>query len=89
MRAVITVFGKEMVGILASVSSLCAKSGMNIVEVTQSILQDLFAMIMMLDISKSKVPFDELVDSLKKIGEDMGLKVHVMHEDIFNSMHRI
>jgi len=49
----------------------------------------LFAMIMMVDISKSKVPFDELVDSLKKIGDDMGLKVHVMHEDIFNSMHRI
>ena len=46
-------------------------------------------MIMMVDISKSKIPFDELVDSLKKIGDDMGLKAHVMHEDIFNSMHRI
>ena len=71
------------------VSAKCAEVDVNVIEVTQSILQDLFAMIMMVDISKSKVPFDELVDSLKKIGDDMGLKVHVMHEDIFNSMHRI
>ena len=88
MRAVITVLGKDMVGILAKVSAKCAEVDVNVIEVTQSILQDLFAM-MMVDISKSKVPFDELVDSLKKIGDDMGLKVHVMHEDIFNSMHRI
>ena len=89
MRAVITVLGKDMVGILAIVSAKCAEVDVNVIEVTQSILQDLFAMIMMVDISKSKIPFDELVDSLKKIGDDMGLKVHVMHEDIFNSMHRI
>ena len=89
MRAVITVLGKDMVGILAKVSAKCAEVDVNVIEVTQSILQDLFAMIMMVDISKSKIPFDELVDSLKKIGDDMGLKVHVMHEDIFNSMHRI
>ena len=89
MRAVITVLGKDMVGILAKVSEKCAEVDVNVIEVTQSILQDLFAMIMMVDISKSKIPFDELVDSLKKIGDDMGLKVHVMHEDIFNSMHRI
>ena len=89
MRAVITVLGKDMVGILAKVSAKCAEVDVNVIEVTQSILQDLFAMIMMVDISKSKVPFDELVDSLKKSGDDMGLKVHVMHEDIFNSMHRI
>ena len=89
MRAVITVLGKDMVGILAKVSTKCAEVDVNVIEVTQSILQDLFAMIMMVDISNSKVPFNELVDSLKKIGDDMGLKVHVMHEDIFNSMHRI
>ena len=89
MRAVITVLGKDMVGILAKVSAKCAEVDVNVIEVTQSILQDLFAMIMMVDITKSTIPFDELVDSLKKIGDDMGLKVHVMHEDIFNSMHRI
>jgi ACT domain-containing protein len=89
MRAVITVIGKDMVGILARVSTICAENGVNVIEVTQSVMQDLFAMIMMVDISKSTIPFDELVDGLTKMGTDMGLTVHVMHEDIFNSMHRI
>lgn len=89
MRAVITVIGKDMVGILARVSAICADNGVNVVEVTQSILQDLFAMIMMVDISKSTVPFNVLSDKLTAIGDDMNLTVHVMHEDIFNSMHRI
>ncbi len=89
MRAVITVIGKDMVGILARVSTICADSGVNVVEVTQSILQDLFAMIMVVDISKSTIPFSELSDKLTAIGNDMNLTVHVMHEDIFNSMHRI
>lgn len=89
MRAVITVLGKDMVGILANVSTVCAKYGVNVMEVTQSILQDLFAMIMMVDISKSTIPFDELSKKLQDIGAEMGLTIHVMHEDIFNSMHRI
>lgn len=89
MRAVIAVIGKDMVGILANVSSKCAEYGINVTEVSQSILQDMFAMIMMVDISKSTVEFSTLVDSMEKIGEEMGLKIYVMHEDIFNSMHRI
>lgn len=89
MRAVIAVIGKDMVGILANVSAKCAEYSINVTEVTQSILQDMFAMIMMVDISKSTVEFSTLVDSMEKIGEDMGLKIYVMHEDIFNSMHRI
>ncbi len=89
MRAVITVIGKDMVGILARVSTICAENGVNVVEVTQSILQDLFAMIMMVDISKSSVPLSELSDKLSAMGKEMNLTVHVMHEDIFNSMHRI
>lgn len=89
MRAVITVIGKDMVGILARVSTICAENGVNVVEVTQSILQDLFAMIMMVDISKSTIPFNELSDQLTGLGNDMNLTIHVMHEDIFNSMHRI
>ena len=89
MRAVITVIGKDMVGILARVSTICAQNEVNVVEVTQSILQDLFAMIMLVDISKCRVPFPELSDQLTAAGKEMGLTVHVMHEDIFNSMHRI
>lgn len=89
MRAVITVIGKDMVGILAKVSTVCAENEVNVVEVTQSILQDLFAMIMLVDISKCKIPFPELSEQLTGAGEELGLSIHVMHEDIFNSMHRI
>ncbi len=89
MRAVITVVGKDMVGILAKVSNICAESNVNIVEVSQSILQDMFCMIMMADTSKSNVDFTKFSDTLEKYGEENGLSIHAMHEDIFNSMHRI
>ncbi len=89
MRAVITVIGKDMVGILAKVSGVCAENGVNVLEVTQSILQDLFAMIMLVDISQSTIPFDQLSDRLSALGKEMGLTVHAMHEEIFHSMHRV
>ena len=89
MRAVITVIGKDMVGILARVSAQCAGHGINVLEVTQSILQDMFAMIMMVDLSKSDIPFTQFADELTAIGKEMGLSVHAMHEDIFNAMHTI
>ncbi len=89
MKAVITVLGKDTVGILAKVSTACAQEGVNIIEVTQSVMQDLFAMIMLADINDCKIPLDELTKKLDKVGEEMGMKVHVMHEDIFNSMHKI
>ena len=89
MRAVITVIGKDTVGILAKVSSTCAEHRINVLEVTQSILQDMFAMIMMVDITKSDIPFTEFSEMLGKMGDSMGLSIHAMHEDIFNSMHKI
>ncbi|MBQ7204067.1 MAG: ACT domain-containing protein [Eubacterium sp.] len=89
MRAVITVVGKDMVGILAKVSTICAKDNVNIIEVTQSILQDMFCMIMMADTSECKIDFTEFNDKLEALGKDNNLVIHVMHEDIFNSMHRI
>lgn len=89
MRAVITVIGKDMVGILAGVSTICAENNANVTEVTQSIMQDLFAMIMLVDISNLSVDLAELRTKLTAYGEEKGLSVHVMHEDIFNSMHRI
>lgn len=89
MKAVITVIGKDMVGILAKVSGICAESNVNVMDVTQSILQDMFCMIMMADTSKCSVPFSEFSDKLAEYGESNGLAIHVMHEDIFNSMHRI
>lgn len=89
MKAVITVIGKDSVGILAKVSEACSKADVNIVEVTQSVLQDMFAMIMLVEIDKSNIGFEQLRTNLEAVGESTNTKVHVMHEDIFNSMHRI
>lgn len=89
MRAVITVIGKDMVGILAQVSAICAKNQVNVLEVTQSVMQDLFAMIMLVDISNCAIPFSRLSDELIAAGKEMNLTVHAMHEDLFNSMHHI
>ena len=87
MRAVITVIGKDMVGILAKASTTCADANANILEVTQSILQEYFAMVMLIDIAKMNCTLDELKENLRK--NVVGMTIHVMHEDIFNSMHRI
>ncbi len=89
MNAVITVLGKDNVGILAKVSNECANVGANIVEVTQSVLQGMFAMIMFVDITNITVPFAQLSDQLSAKGEEMEVKVIVMHEDLFNAMHTI
>jgi len=88
-KAVITVIGKDMVGILAKVTEICAQSGVNVLEVTQSILQDLFAMVMLVDMSGSSTDVAELSGKMDELGGRLGLKIHVMHEDIFNSMHKI
>ena len=82
MRAVITVIGKDNVGILAKVSNVCA-------DVTQSVLQDMFAMIMMVDISQMNTDFVVLGEKLNELGKSLNLSIHTMHQDIFNSMHRI
>lgn len=89
MKAVITVIGKDTVGILSKVSSICAEHKVNIIEVTQSILQDMFCMIMIADISNCTVSFPEFADVLSEYGKENALAIHVMNEDIFNSMHRI
>ena len=89
MRAVITVIGKDNVGILHKVSGVCAEYQANVLEVTQSVLQDMFAMIMMVDITAMTTDFTQLSDELNSLGETLGLSIHAMHEDIFNAMHRI
>lgn len=89
MKAIITVIGKDTVGILAKVSQACAKDNANIVEVTQSVLQDMFAMVMLVEFEESKIDFEMLKADLNQVGEITNTKIHVMHEDIFNSMHRI
>ena len=89
MRAVVTVIGKDMVGILAKVSNMCAKANANVTDVTQSVLQDVFAMIMIIDISNLNCELGSLTDQMGALGVENNLSIKVMHEDIFNSMHRI
>ena len=89
MKAVVSVIGKDTVGILAKVSSECAAQGANILDVSQSVMQDMFTMIMLIDIGELSSDFQALSSSLESLGDKIGMKIHVMHEDIFNSMHRI
>lgn len=89
MKAVITVVGKDTVGILAKVSEICANCNVNIIDVTQSVLQDTFCMIMMADTSKCNIEFAVFSDKLAEFGKENNLVIHAMHEDLFNSMHRI
>ena len=88
-KVIITVVGKDMVGILAKVSAICAENNANVIEVTQSVLQDMFAMIMLVDITGISGDFSALVDRMGSLGKELGLSIHTMHEDIFNSMHSI
>ena len=89
MKAVITVIGHDTVGILHKVSGICAENNANVIEVTQSVLQDLFDIFMLMDIRSLSCEFSALSESLTALGRELGLSIHVMHEDIFNSMHRI
>ena len=89
MKAVITVVGHDTKGIIAKVSAKCAERGANITEISQSVLKEYFAMIMLADIDALKIPFSDFVDLLADYGKPKGLDIHTMHEDIFNSMHKI
>jgi ACT domain-containing protein len=89
MKAVVTVVGHDAKGIIAKVSTKCADFGGNIVEISQSVLKEYFAMIMVIEVSDLSVPFADLVEELDKLGKENGLDIRTMHEDIFNSMHRI
>ena len=89
MKAVITVTGKDSVGIIAKVSSACALHGVNIMEISQSVIGEYFAMIMLANITKLDIPFGEFVDALHTLGKESALEINTMHEDIFNTMHHI
>ncbi len=89
MRAVITVIGKDTTGIIAAVSNVLKEREINILDINQSVLSDMFVMVMLVDISSSKVDFAALQGELTTLGDNMGLKILAMHEDIFNTMHRI
>ena len=89
MKAVISVTGRDACGIIAKVSSVCAADRVNILDISQTVLQEYFSMIMLVDISEIAIPFADFVDKMAKLGADNHLEIHAMHEDIFNAMHRI
>ena len=89
MNAVLSVVGKDAVGILASVASKCTEYNANVIDVSQTIINEYFAMFMIINIDQLRIEFNDFVDELVKLGKDKSLDIHVMHEDIFNLMHKI
>ena len=89
MKAVVTVTGKDKVGIIAMASAECAKYGANIIDISQTVLNEYFAMIMMVSLEGLTVDFSAFADAMTKVGGENGVDIRVMHEDIFNTMHRI
>ncbi len=89
MKAIITVIGHDKVGIIYKVSGILAESKINILDISQTIMQDMFTMIMLVDIKDSNLNIDEISKKLDEAGKEMGLSIRIQHEDVFNSMHRI
>ena len=88
-KVIITVVGKDTVGIIAKVCTYLAEKNVNILDISQTIVQEYFNMMMIADLEKSTVPFEEAAGALDKIGEEIGVKIKCQREEIFNSMHRI
>ena len=88
-KVIITVLGKDTVGIIAKVCTYLAENSINILDISQTIMQDMFCMIMLVETADESANFAAFADSLKAEGEKLGLVIHAMHEDVFNSMHRI
>jgi ACT domain-containing protein len=88
-RIIVTVIGEDRVGIIAAVAALLAEAQANIVDISQTILHDMFTMIMVIDLANASVPFDELKRRLNAKGEEMRLRIDAQHEDVFRFMHRV
>ena len=89
MKAIVSVIGKDRVGIIASVCQLLSSYQVNVLDISQTILRDYFTMIMMVDTEGATIPFKDLVTALEQEGERLGLSIHAQREEIFEAMHRI
>jgi len=88
-RLIITVLGNDKVGIIAGISNILADAQINILDISQTILQEFFTMIMVVDASTSKIDIAELKEKLNRKGEELELQISVQHEDVFKFMHRV
>lgn len=89
MKAVVTVIGKDQKGIIARVSNILCNNDVNILDISQTIMQDMFTMIMLVEFDNENVTLKQVIDEFEKAEKDMGLSIHVQREEIFTSMHRI
>lgn len=89
MKAVITVIGHDTVGVVAKVSAVCAELNINIEDVTQSILQEMFCMIMLVDLSRCNVSHEQVREALADLGKEMGMQVTITRQEVFEAMHHI
>lgn len=89
MKAVITVIGRDTVGVIARVSGVCSEMNINIEDVTQSIMQQMFCMIMLVDLSRCSVPQEEMRRRLAEVGQKMRMQVNVTRQEVFDAMHHI
>jgi ACT domain-containing protein len=89
MRAIVTVIGKDQVGIIAAVCAKLSDHGVNVLDISQTVLQEYFTMIMLVDASQSDLPFAQLAETLEAEGAERNLSIRIQREDIFNAMHRI
>ena len=89
MKAIVTVIGQDRPGIIAKVSTTLAQNKVNIEDISQTLMQGNFTMIMLCDMQNATLSLKDLKDNLVKVGEEIGVSIHVQHEDIFNAMHKI
>ncbi len=89
MKAIVTVVGKDRVGIIANVCTALAGFNVNVLDISQTVMQGYFTMMMATDVSASNIPMAQLAAELEKLGKEMGLSIRIQREDIFEAMHRI
>ncbi len=89
MKAIITVIGRDQVGIMYGVSGVLQRLGVNIEDVTQTIMQEYFTMLMLVNIDEAKAGFKQLRDALEELGQEKGLSIRIQKEEIFDTMHKI
>lgn len=89
MKAVVTIIGKDNIGIISNFSTALAEEDVNILDINQTVMQEYFTMIMLVDLDKMKIKFSDLQEKLAEAGKQIGMTVRIQHEDIFNTMYEV